>query len=245
MGDGKADGHLFWKRNPTQTVRKYFLDELRTARAQAQKNTEDFAGLFIAFERLGAYLAVDDDGAIAREKPGGLGEYELALGKLAQYSVLGDGSIEDGSRRWHSSFETLFGLVKDARNSALHEGAKARHLTEHAIELAHVFEEALRRMPDELTTVGDLMVRSVVFADTWQPISFVRQAMLTNSFSYLPLFIGDDGSSFPTTSWLVIFKKLAARPSDVRSWLRALRRQLRNPQNFPYRTHGPPRTPTQ
>ena len=189
MNEGRTAGVTFWKRTPNQKVRMYFLDEVRTARAQAQKNSEDFASLLISFERLGAYLAIDDDGAIARKNPGGLGEYEFALGQLAQYSVLGDGSIEDGSRRWHSSFETLFGLVKDARNSALHEGAKARHLTEHAIELAHLFEEALRRMPDELTSVGDLMVRSVLIAEEWQPISFVRQAMLTNSFSYLPLFI--------------------------------------------------------
>jgi hypothetical protein len=208
---------LFWKRNPTQKVRRYFLDELRTARAQAQKNTEDFAGLLIAFERLGAYLAVDDDGAIARERPGGLGEYELALGQLAQYSVLGDGSIEDGSRRWHSSFETLFGLVKDARNSALHEGAKARHLTEHAIELAHVFEEALRRMPDELATVGDLMVRSVVVAETWQPISFVRQAMLTNSFSYLPLFIGEQWKLF-SDNFVARYLQKAASKAERRAF---------------------------
>lgn len=44
-------------------------------------------------------------------------------------------------------------------------------------------------MPEPFATVGDLMVRSPVIAEDWQPISFVRQAMLTNSFSYLPLFI--------------------------------------------------------
>src|SRR4051812_22395102 len=115
MSEDKAKSHVFWNRTPNQKVRKYFLDEVRNARTQAQKNSEDFAGLLIAFERLGAYLAVDDDGAIAREKPGGLGEYELALGELARYSVLGDSTIEEGSRRWHSTFETLFGLVKDAR----------------------------------------------------------------------------------------------------------------------------------
>ena len=86
--------------------------------------------------------------------------------------------------------EQSLSLVKDARNSALHEGAKARHLTEHAIRLALVLEEALRRMPDELATVADLMVRSPVIADVWQPMSFARQAMLTNSFSFLPVLIG-------------------------------------------------------
>jgi hypothetical protein len=176
------------KRTPNKRARRHFLNELKTARAQAQKNGEDFTDLLIAFEHLGAYLALADDGAEA-EKAKGLGDYEAALAELAQNSSLGGDSLAKGSRRWHSTFERLFSLVKNARNSALHEGAKARHLTEHAIELALVFEEALRQMPEEPETVGYLMVRSPVVAEVWQPISFVRQAMLTNDFSFLPIFI--------------------------------------------------------
>ena len=80
----------------------------------------------------------------------------------------------------------LYDLVKDARNDALHQGAFARHLTSHAIELALVLEDALRRRLDS-PVVGDYMVRNHVCAELWQPISFIRQQMLANSFSFLPV----------------------------------------------------------
>ena len=35
-------------------------------------------------------------------------------------------------------------------------------------------------------SIGDYMVRSPVCAHSWQPISFIRQTMLENSFSHLP-----------------------------------------------------------
>lgn len=178
----------FIKRVPTHQARRHFLGELRSARAQAQKNAEDFSDLLFAIERLGAFVSVDSGGDAARGLKG-LGDYELALGELAQFSSLGGHPLEERSRRWHSTFDTLFNIVREARNSALHEGAKARHLAEHAIELTLILEEALRRMPEELRTVGDLMVRSPVVAEEWQPVSFVRQAMLTNSFSFLPIFL--------------------------------------------------------
>jgi CBS domain-containing protein len=77
-------------------------------------------------------------------------------------------------------------MVKDARNDALHQGASARHLTTHAIELGLVLEDALR-MIENATKVSDYMVRDPVCAHFWQPVSLVRQHMLTNSFSYLPV----------------------------------------------------------
>jgi len=80
----------------------------------------------------------------------------------------------------------LYDLVKDARNYALHQGACARYLTGHAIELALVLEDALRRSLDA-PVVGDYMVRHPVCAELWQPLSFIRQQMLANSFSYLPV----------------------------------------------------------
>ena len=41
-------------------------------------------------------------------------------------------------------------------------------------------------MPEE-QEVGHIMVREPVCASLWQPISFVRQTLLANSFSYLPV----------------------------------------------------------
>ena len=44
----------------------------------------------------------------------------------------------------------------------------------------------MRRSLDS-PVVGDYMVRSPICAEPWQPISFIRQQMLANSFSFLPV----------------------------------------------------------
>jgi hypothetical protein len=69
------------------------------------------------------------------------------------------------------------------------KGASARHLTGHAIELALILEDALRKPETETPVVSDYMVRNPVCAELWQPISLIRQQMLTGSFSFLPLQI--------------------------------------------------------
>jgi CBS domain-containing protein len=94
---------------------------------------------------------------------------------------------------WHAAFATLYSLVQRARNDALHEGAFARHLTNHAVELALVLEDAL--MADALNALH-FMVKDPICARWWQPISSVRKSMLENSFSFLPVFskvAGDTG----------------------------------------------------
>ncbi len=40
--------------------------------------------------------------------------------------------------------------------------------------------------------VGDHMVRNPVCASLWQPISFIRQQMLANSFTYLPFLNAEE-----------------------------------------------------
>ncbi len=87
-------------------------------------------------------------------------------------------------------FSRLYDLVQDARNDALHQGAFARHLTIHAIGLALILEDALRS--SEEPRVSDYMVRNPVFAELWQPIGFIRQQMLANSFSFLPVLKGEN-----------------------------------------------------
>lgn len=44
------------------------------------------------------------------------------------------------------------------------------------------------------------MVRNPICAAGWQPISFVRQSMLKNSFSYLPVLVTEKGQ--PT--WMLV-----------------------------------------
>jgi len=83
------------------------------------------------------------------------------------------------------SFSRLYDLVRKARNDALHQGAFARNLTHNAIQLAFILEDALMSYQN---TAGDYMVREPVCALLWQPLSFIRQQMLANSFTYLPVW---------------------------------------------------------
>lgn len=154
----------------------YHRDELRTARENAVKDAEAYDEIIFALERLGCILI---------SKIGDLGKYKDEIVKLAKHSALVE-EIPVKHNTWHTSAERLYDIVKDARNDAFHQGAFARHLTTHAIELAIVLEDALTTIA-EAKLVGDFMVRGPVCASLWQPLSFVRQQMLVGSFSYLPL----------------------------------------------------------
>ena len=54
----------------------------------------------------------------------------------------------------HLPFYRLYELVMQARNDALHQGAYARHLTSHAIDLSIVIEDALM---NNLKTVAEFL----------------------------------------------------------------------------------------
>jgi hypothetical protein len=41
--------------------------------------------------------------------------------------------------------------------------------------------------------VSDFMVRNPIQAELWQPVSFARQLLLINSFSYLPILMEESG----------------------------------------------------
>ena len=158
----------------------FFANQLRTARLAALADAEAFDEIIYAVERLGSYLT---------GKQQALGRYRAALELLARESSL----AEDTPKKFRASltpFSELFESVRIARNDALHQGAFARHLAKHTIELAIVLEEALRQYLESYVT--DFMTRNPVCAELWQPVSFIRQQMLANSFSYLPVLEGGD-----------------------------------------------------
>jgi len=161
----------------SRDVRRHFLEEFRQARISAQNDAEAFDQILFVIERLGSFLC---------EKVATLGYYEAALMDLAGQGALGQ-DISSIQMAWHSNKHVLFRMVRDARNDALHQGAKARYLTQHTIELALLFEDALMNGNEPLTNIGDLMVRSPITAELWQPVSLARQTLLANSFSYLPI----------------------------------------------------------
>ena len=155
-------------------AKAYFRDELREARYAAFRDAEGFQAIVFAIERLGSALT---------GRAGGLRDYQYVLADLARRSSLAE-ELPQAQPAWHAPFSSLYRLVREGRNDALHQGAYARRLADHAVQLALILEDAL--MEGE-NLVRDFMVRQVVSAVPWQPISGVRQLMLANSFSFLPI----------------------------------------------------------
>jgi len=153
----------------------HLRDQFREARLVALKDAEAFHEILYTLERLGYLLKGEE---------GNLWAYKEKIEVEASNSALAVEIPETEHREWHTPFSELYDLVRVARNDALHQGAFARNLTMHATQLALVLEDALT---EKATTIGDFMVRGPVCALPWQPISFVRQQMLANSFSYLPM----------------------------------------------------------
>lgn len=156
----------------------FFRDQFRAARESAQQDAEAFDKIIVQLEKIGRFL---NDG-----KGIGLAHYEDVIVALANTSPLGT-SIPELWRNAHVPTKILFDLIRIARNSAMHEGVYARHLTQHCIQLSIVLEDALTILMDS-NLVSDFMVRNPICAETWQPLSFARQNMLANSFTYLPVF---------------------------------------------------------
>jgi CBS domain-containing protein len=171
----------------------FFANQLRSARLAALADAEAFDEIIHAVERLGSYL---------NGKLRDLGGYRTAVTSSDVAGVSGLTDLPDPFRTLFTPFAGLYDLVTQARNDALHQGAFARHLTKHAIELAIVLEDALSTYFDPV--VSDFMVRDPVCAELWQPLGFIRQRMLANSYSYLPAR-GDD------EAWLIVSDAAVAR----------------------------------
>lgn len=158
----------------------YFRDAFRKARAIALQDAEGFQEILFVLERFGSYRT---------QKILDIGKYKDQINAIAVRSPLAS-DIPHKWRAYHLPFSVLYKSVREARNDALHQGAFARHLTDHAVQLSLIIEDALM---ENGNLVSDYMVRGVVSASLWQPVSFARQQMLASSFSYLPLLIQKDG----------------------------------------------------
>ena len=168
----------------------YFRDQLRAARVSALRDAEGFADIFFCIERLGSYLC---------PKGRNLGQFGPALCELATRSPLAE-DIPTSFRQYHTPFATLYDLVRQGRNDTAHAGVAARHLTMNAVHLAMVLEDALEQ---QAAVVGDYMVKDPVHAELWEPLSFIRQKMLGDAFSNLPVRDG--------VAWKVISDRELAR----------------------------------
>jgi hypothetical protein len=170
-----------------QEVALHFRDQLRAARAAALRDAEAFQEIVFILERMGAFLSNDR---------GNLGKYFPRIKDQAARSPMAE-EVPKELPHFHQQFDVKYEIVREARNAALHEGALARHLTANAVELSLVLEEGIM---SELHQVSDFMVRNPVCAFMWQPLSFIRQTMLVNSFSYLPVQVEKESK----TDWRLI-----------------------------------------
>jgi predicted transcriptional regulator len=158
-------------------------DQFKAARVYALADAEGFQEILYSLERLGIILT---------KQVLDLYGYGNKIKELARESPLAF-EIPQTYRHFHTPFDTLYEIVRNARNDALHQGAYARHLTSHAIELSLILEDSLsgHDSKENEKFVADYMVKDVVQAEPWQPISYVRQVMLSNNFSFLPIFKDD------------------------------------------------------
>ena len=152
-----------------------FRDEFRKARDSASKDAEGYQQILFVLERMGSYLL---------KKKGDLGKYENCISKLVRENCP---SFAQPSDECHINFDRLYGMVREGRNDALHQGAVARMMTSHSVQLSMMIEDTLMAVVNS-QRIGDYMVRNPVCAHEWQPISFIRQIMLENSFSDIPFY---------------------------------------------------------
>ena len=190
-----------------------FRDQFRNGRAIAQADAEGFQELLFVLERFGMmrYGEILSLGGYCTK----ISECakQSTLEKTLQETFLEPN--ETWYRQWYTPFEVLYEAVRNARNDAMHQGAQARHLTQTLIQMAVILEDALMEEAKtkkasscqedstdktESTSSGnanadkkslqlcDVMVRNVSVAQPWQPVSFVRQQMLSNSFTFIPIW---------------------------------------------------------
>lgn len=155
----------------TEQQRRFFLDEFRHARAEVLQNTENFASAIHALERFGRFL-----------KPNG-----LTLRKYRQpiLEFCSEADMFQTMEFWSGrSLAMLYSYVEEARNESMHVGATARHAAFNAVALILIIEDAL---VGKCFTMNDFMVSDPVCAEMWQQVGLIRQKMLTNSFSFLPV----------------------------------------------------------
>lgn len=172
----------------------HFRDQLRAARSAALRDAEAHQEIVLTLERLGAYLY----GSMVN-----LRKYQGVIAKLAEHSPMAT-EVPSSLADLHSTFAKKYEIFRRGRNATVHQGSFARHLTVNAVELSLVLEEAIMHGYDR---VSDFMVRNPVCAYLWQPLSFIRQTMLANSFSYLPVPTGDEGQPV----WQVVSDSRLAR----------------------------------
>ncbi|WP_139322963.1 CBS domain-containing protein [Deinococcus marmoris] len=143
----------------------YFLSLFRRARYQVLDDAEDFRSVCFALEELGCRLKGKN------------------LRSLSKYKEVLTRIICTKSK---NEFSVFFEMVKIARNEASHRGVFARNLASKSLKICIFIEKELLEMT---TSVRHLMSENVIFIEPFFRLSKVREIMLENSFSYLPIIL--------------------------------------------------------
>ena len=164
-----------------------FRSRFREARAAVEKDGSDCMAIIHVLE---------DFGQVLTGKMGAIGEYQKCITTFVSDNNPAD-AFDNG---YHIKFDKLYRIVRNNRNRAAHEGARSRYFVPRVVELSLMIEDALMRQAqaDELK---DYMVPNPVIAYTWEPLSIIRKAMLSNSFTHIPYRRGDRW--FVVSDWAI------------------------------------------
>lgn len=180
-------------------VRRHFRERLVSARAVALADGEAAEAVIFAIEHLGRFLARKD------------ASLERLTTPIVEW-------VKRTLPERHEELDRRLQLLRRGRNERMHRGFAARDLTVDAVRVALILEEALRVDWDKLTA-QDLMTPNPLEAKPWHTFGMVRDAMVANSYSHLPILWGG--------TWRLISERTVCRvvqqarcrtpPLDLRS----------------------------
>lgn len=157
--------------------RLFYRDRLRSARYSALADAEGFQDVCFAIESLGRRLLGCESTLI---------HYRQKIREIA-LDVPSFSEFPGAFPMFFTRFDSLYDIVRRARNDAMHIGSYARHATSAAVELCICLEEAVMIGPEKLDRVSDFMVKTPISMESWQPVAHGRQLMLMHSFSFIPI----------------------------------------------------------
>jgi hypothetical protein len=150
-------------------IRSHFLATLRDARATALADAEGADAVIFAIESLGRFL-FGQDKALEQTSP--------ALVTWVTDVLKNERGCE---------LEKRLMLLRYGRNQRMHKGFAARNLTADAVRVATTLEEALL-VDWSKYTAEDLMTRGPLVAQPWWTFGMVRDAIIENAYSHLPIW---------------------------------------------------------
>lgn len=179
----------------------YFRNEFRKARLATERDPQNCLAIAQVLESFGTQVC-------SNKHEHSIGRCAGAVKKFVRkFNPISETLCPD----YHIRFGRLYEIVRDSRNDLAHRGSRAKYFAPRFMELTIAIEDALMNH-DKIEKVQDYMVRDVATAQLSQPLSAIRQAMLINSFSYMPYFDKDDKGK---CNWFVV------SDADIADYLRS------------------------